>query len=314
MFRAKKKSLAKSNVQSLTMDKPNSSWQQEKEMSNGFWLSLIINLAIKLPRWSVRLLLYPIVLFYVLIAPQKRKVSRHYLSKVLPVKPSIFHVYKHFFWFAAVLLDRVYFLTGKYHLFTITYHQRQEVIDSFVDSPGQFFLSGHFGSVDALKTQAMDKHYEIKPVIKLEHNQIVVNLMKQLNPEFYENVIAYKGLETTFEIYENLKSGTSIALLADRPIGDSKTLLVDFLGDKILLPAGIFEMVKRYPFPTNFFFSRYEGGNRYYVEYIQMKPNPNDTVQMIAQTFADALALQCKKSPYNWFNFYPYWIEADHEV
>lgn len=296
------------------MAKQNSSWQQEKEMSNGFWLRLIINLAIKLPRWSVRLLLYPIVLFYVLIAPQKRKVSRHYLSKVLPVKPSILHVYKHFFWFSAVLLDRVYFLTGKYDLFTMTYHHRQDVIDSFVKNPGQFFLSGHFGSVDALKAQAMDKHYEIKPVIKLEHNQIVVNLMKQLNPEFYENVIAYKGLETTFEIYENLKSGTSIALLADRPIGDSKTLLVDFLGDKISLPAGIFEMVKRYPFPTNFFFSRYEGGNSYYVEYIQMKPNPDDTVQMIAQTFADALALQCEKSPYNWFNFYPYWIEVSHEA
>jgi len=295
------------------MGKKRVNWQQEKEMSNSFWLRLIINLAMKLPRWSVRLLLYPIVLFYVLIASKKRKVSRHYLAKVLPVKPNIFHVYKHFFWFASVLLDRVYFLTAKYDLFTIAYSHRQEVIDSFVKNPGQFFLSGHFGSVDALKTQAMDKHYEIKPVIKLDHNQTVVNLMKQLNPEFYENVIAYKGLETTFEIYENLKAGISIALLADRPIEDSKTVLVDFLGDKISLPAGIFEMVKRYPFPTNFFFSRYEGGNRYYVEYIQIQLN-HDDIQDIAQSFADELALQCKKSPYNWFNFYPYWIEDCHET
>lgn len=289
-------------------------WQQEKEMSNGFWLRLIINLALLLPRWSVRLLLYPIVLFYVLIARQKRIASKHYLSKALPVKPSIFHIYKHFFWFAAVLLDRVYFLTGKHELFTMRYQHRQAVIDSFKDCPGQFFLSGHFGSVDALKTQAMDKHYEIKPVIKLDHNQTIVNLMKQLNPEFYETVIPYKGLETTFEIYENLKQGTSIALLADRPIGDSKTLLVNFLGDKMALPAGIFEMVKRYPFSTNFFFSRYEGANQYFVEYIQITPKPEATVEDIAQLFANAMADQCRASPYNWFNFYPYWIEQNDET
>jgi len=295
------------------MAKPGASWQQEKEMSNSFWLKLIIDLALKLPRWSVRLLLYPIVLFYVLIAKDKRKASRHYLAKVLPVKPNIFHVYKHFFWFSAALLDRVYFLTGKYHLFAISYQHRQEVIDSFVNNPGQFFLSGHFGSVDALKTQAMDKHYEIKPVIKLDHNQTIVTLLEQLNPEFYKDVIAYKGLETTFEIYETLKSGVSIALLADRPIGDSKVLMVDFLGDKIPLPAGIFEMVKRYPFPTNLFFARYEGANRYYVDYIQMALKKDDSTQEIAQKFADSLASQCQKSPYNWFNFYPYWIEPNHE-
>mgnify|MGYP000048898278 CR=1 FL=1 len=289
-------------------------WQHEKEMSNAFWLKLIIKLALKLPRWSVRLLLHPIVLFFVLIAAKKRRASYHYLSKVLPYPAKIWHVYKHFYWFAAVLLDRVYFLTNQQTYFDISFVHRQEVIDSFNEHPGQFFLSGHYGSVEALKTQAMNKHYEIKPVIKLDHNQTIMSLLKELNPEFYEGVIPYKGLETTFEIYENLKQGVSIALLADRPIGESKTLLVDFLGDKIPLPKGIFEMILRFPYPTNFFFSQYQGGNRYHVEYFQLQLNKEDTPQILAQKFADILALQCQKSPYNWFNFYTYWVTSSHET
>jgi predicted LPLAT superfamily acyltransferase len=288
-------------------------WQQQKEMSNAFWLKLIIQLALKLPRWSIRLLLHPIVLFFIFVAPDKRRASYHYLTKALPYPPKIWHVYKHFYWFSAVLLDRVYFLSNQQSYFNITFANRQEVIDSFSEQPGQFFLSGHYGSVEALRTQTTNKQYEIKPVIKLDHNQTIVTLLKQLNPEFYEAVIPYKGLETTFEIYENLKKGVSIALLADRPIGDSETLLVDFLGEKIPLPKGVFEMILRFPFPTNFFFSQYRGGNRYHVEYFQLKLTTEDTPQILAQKFADILALQCQKSSYNWFNFYSYWEDSHYE-
>jgi len=287
-------------------------WQQEKEMSNAFWLKLILKLALKLPRWSVRLLLHPIVFFFILVSPKKRQVSRHYLSRVLRSKPNIGHIYKHFFWFASALLDRVYFLTNKQDLFDITFAHRQEVIDSFQQNPGQFFLSGHYGSVEALKTQSMGRNYEIKPVIKLDHNQTIVNLFKELNPTFYENVIPYNGLETTFEIYENLKAGKSIALLADRPVGDAATILVDFLGDKIPLPEGIFEMIHRFPFPTNIFFSEYQGGNRYHVKYHQLEISKDDSPTELAQKFADILAQQCLDSPYNWFNFYAYWNEIRH--
>lgn len=289
-------------------------WQQEKEMSSAFWLKLIVKLALKLPRWAVRLVLHPIVLFFVLTTPKKRRASSHYLSSVLDVTPRIWHVYKHFYWFAAVLLDRVYFLSGQSEQFDISFSHRQEVIDSFRRYPGQFFLSGHYGSVEALKTQAMNKGYEIRPVIKLDHNQTIVTLLKQLNPDFYKSVIPYRGLETTFEIYENLKKGRSIALLADRPVGASKTLLVDFLGEKLPLPAGIFEMILRFPFPTNFFFSQYQGGNRYHIEYFQLKLSKTDTPHILAQKFADVLALQCQKSPYNWFNFYTYWTSPDDET
>ncbi|MEA3405789.1 MAG: hypothetical protein U9R28_08630 [Pseudomonadota bacterium] len=287
-------------------------WQQEKEMSNAFWLKLIIKLALKLPRWSIRLLLHPIVMFFILISPNKRKNSRHYLTKVLPVKPRIWHIYKHFFWFSSALLDRVYFLSNQHNLFNITFCNRQAVIDSFKHHPGQFFLSGHFGSVEALRTQANTKQYNIKPVIKLDHNQTIVTLLNQINPGFYQNVIPFKGLQTTFEIYENLKQGKSVALLADRPLDDSHTVQVSFLGDSILLPEGIFEMILRFPYPTNLFFCRYQGGNQYHVDYIHLNIKPEDTPESLAQQFADQMAQQCKKSPYNWFNFYPYWIQSNN--
>lgn len=285
----------------------NKSWQQEKEMSNSFWLKLIIRLALTLPRWTIRLLLYPIVLFFLLISPNKRSASFHYLTQVLPYKPRIWHIYKHFFWFASTLLDRVYFLAQKDHLFEVSFINRQAIIHSFKTKPSQFFLSGHYGSVDALRTQAAGKQYKIKPVIKLDHNQTLVALLNQINPSFYNDVISYEGLKTTFEIYENLKNNVSIALLADRPIGEGETLSVQFLNDTIQLPEGIFEMLLRLSFPANLFFSTYLGKNRYQIKYIPFSISSNDTPQSLAQKFADEFAKQCLESPYNWFNFYAYW-------
>ena len=290
-------------------------WQQEKEMSNAFWLKLILKLALKLPRWSVRLLLHPIVFFFILVAPKKRQASRHYLTKIFAKKgtrPKIWHIYKHFFWFASALLDRVYFLTNQQELFDISFTNHQAVIDTFAQHPGQFFISGHYGSVEALKAQAIGKDYEIKPVIKLDHNQTIVNLFKELNPTFYQSVIPNRGLETIFEIYENLKQGNSIALLADRPVGEAPTVLVDFLGDKIPLPLGVFEMIQRLPYPSNIFFSEYQGGNQYHASFQKFEINTKDSPEKLAQKFADILAQQCLNSPYNWFNFYTYWDEANH--
>ncbi|VAW49516.1 hypothetical protein MNBD_GAMMA03-1930 [hydrothermal vent metagenome] len=287
-------------------------WQQEKEMSNIFWLKLIIRLALKLPRWSIRLLLYPIVLFFFLTSGHKRKASYHYLTQALPHRPQVWHVYKHFYWFAATLVDHVYFLSGQTRLFDISFINREVVVNSLEKNPSQFLLSGHYGSIHALRTQLSDKKYQIRPVVKLEHNQNIVTLFNQLNPDFYKDIIPYDGLNTIFEIYENLKNNVSIALLADRPIGDGKTLSVQFLNDTIQLPKSLFEMLLRLPFSANLFFSKYLGKNSYQIEYFSFSIASNDTPQTLAQKFADKLAKQCLESPYNWFNFYVYWDSKDH--
>lgn len=288
-----------------------SEWQQEKEMSNIFWQTLIFQLALKLPRWSIRLLLYPIVFFFILVAAKKRRISYHYLAQVLPHTPRIWHVYKHFYWFAAVLLDRIYFLSKQTQLFDVSFINRQATIDSLEKQPAQFFLSGHYGSVEALRSLSIDKYYKIKAVVKLDHNQVIISLLNQLNGDFYKNVIPYEDLKTTFVIYETLKKGIAVGMLADRPIGEGGTLSVKFLNDTIKLPKSIFKMLLRFSFPANLFFSQYQGDNRYQVKCIPFTVKSNDTVQSLAQKFADILAEQCLNSPYNWFNFYSYWQSSD---
>ncbi len=288
-------------------------WQKERELSNRFWLNLIIKIALFMPRWSVRLLLHPIVAFYVVLAAKKRKISYHYLSQSLQTSPNILHAYKHFYWFAAVLLDRVYFLTGKTEIFDIRFSRRQEVIDSFKACPGQFFISAHFGGLEALKTQSMSRDYEIRPVMKIDHNQTIVSLLKELNPDFYKSVIPYKGLETAFTIQQTLENGISIALLADRPIDSNKIIPVKFFEGELFLPAGLFQMILKFKRPVNVFFNRYEGGNRYDVEYYPISVEADETVESLAHKYVALLEKQCRQSPYNWFNFYPYWLSPNEK-
>ncbi|WP_019895136.1 LpxL/LpxP family acyltransferase [Hydrogenovibrio halophilus] len=282
-------------------------WTEQKERSNRFWLTLIRRLALTLPRWLVKPLLYPIVAFYWLISPLQRQASRHYLSRVLaqPVRP--WHTYRHFLWFAITILDRVYFLTGRWSAFDVSYEHLAEY-KAATRKTAHLLLGAHFGSLDATRTLSQDRHDRpIKVVLKVDQNAQLVALLNELNPGMENNVLPYRGMETIFDIYQTLQDGQSVAMLKDRPVGDETTVPVTFFGDTLCLPISGFKLAKRFRIPCMVFFGRYQGGNRYRVSSEILPFTPDMSLQQMAQLYMDKVAEQCQQAPYNWFNFYPYW-------
>ena len=97
-------------------------WKKRAERSNPFMLSLLIWIALNLGRSTVKCILYPIALYFVLFAPSAKAASRDYLSRVLGHEPSWIEIWKHFYTFAQVSVDRFYFLAKKTNQFNISTH------------------------------------------------------------------------------------------------------------------------------------------------------------------------------------------------
>ncbi|MDG6774322.1 hypothetical protein QCB45_08255 [Thiomicrorhabdus sp. ZW0627] len=287
-------------------------WTAQKERTSGFWLKIIRRLALLLPRWAVGLLLHPITLFYLLISKQQKAASRHYLNQVLDRPVRFSDVYKHFLWFATTILDRVYFLTGRIDGFQVEYDNLEEWRASMAENPAQLYLGAHFGSLDAIRALSLDQYgIKIKIVLKVDQNQALVNLLNELNPGLAENVIPYNGMKTIFDIHETLESGNSVAMLKDRAVGEEATVTVNFFNDRIAVPVSGFKLAKRFNIPINVFFSRFEGGNKYHVHSEQLEFDQQTSLQEMAQIFMNRVEEQCRIAPYNWFNFYHYWLDTD---
>ena len=58
-------------------------WASHPERSNAFWVWIIRTVALRQGRLPARLLLYPITLFFLIVARAQRKASRVFLSRVL---------------------------------------------------------------------------------------------------------------------------------------------------------------------------------------------------------------------------------------
>ena len=86
-------------------------WLRAPERGTALALSVMIAICRLLGRGVTRLLLAPIVFYFVLFAPQARRASRDYLTRI--ERPHGFRaVYAHFLRFAHVTLDLEGFRSG----------------------------------------------------------------------------------------------------------------------------------------------------------------------------------------------------------
>src|SRR5436190_2546575 len=132
------------------------SWLRAPERGTAFALSVMIAICRLLGRGVTRLLLAPIVFYFVLFAPQARRASRDYLTR-LGRPPGFRAVYAHFLRFAHVTLDRLFFVLGRHRTFAITRTGRENLAALKEQRRGALLLGAHLGSFEAMRAMATEE-------------------------------------------------------------------------------------------------------------------------------------------------------------
>jgi predicted LPLAT superfamily acyltransferase len=296
-------------------------WRSHGERSTPSMLRLVVWLGTHLPRPVVRLVLYPIVAYFLLTSPAARAASRDYLRRVLGHPVALPDLWRHFFAFASCTLDRIFFLSGRHESLEVSVDRPEEVRASVARNPGCLLLVAHFGSAESLRLIAVDRRgLPLSMLLDRKHGRMFTELLEQLNPELAGSIIdaSERGPALVLRLKEAVLAGRMLGIMADRALATDRAVVVDFLGGQARFPVGPWQLAHALQVPVILGFGVYHGGNRYSAHFELFAPNvrlPRENreaaIAELAKAYAGRLEFYARGAPYNWFNFYDYWL-PDH--
>ena len=290
-------------------------WVGLQERGTPASLEVIAWIALRLGRGVARLLLYPVVVYFVSTADAARRASYEFLTRVRGRSVHWWHVLRHFYCFAATILDRLYLLRGRFERFRVAIHGKELLQRQIENGQGGILLGSHLGSFEVLRTLGvMERGFPLKVLMDTKHNQNITRFFDALNPVIADTVIAPDRPDTLIKVRESLDAGCFIGILGDRVFGAEKTTPCQFLGAPATFPAGPIVLAAMMHCPVILFFGLYRGGNRYeiYFEHfaddiVLNRDYRAEQIRSWAQRYVARLEYYAGLAPYNWFNFYPFW-------
>jgi predicted LPLAT superfamily acyltransferase len=290
-------------------------WVGLQERGTPASLEAIAWIALRLGRWIARLLLYPVVVYFVSTADAGRRASYEFLKRARGRSPHWWHVLRHFYCFAATILDRVYLLRGEFERFRVAIHGRELLQHQIEIGKGGILLGSHLGSFEVLRTLGvLERGFPLKVLMDTAHNQNITRFFDALNPVIAGTVIEPDRPDTLIKVRESLDAGCFVGMLGDRVFGAEKTTQCQFLGVPATFPAGPIVLAAMMHCPVILFFGLYRGGNRYEIyfehfadEIVLNRDQRAEQIQSWVQRYVAGLEHYARLAPYNWFNFYPFW-------
>ncbi len=293
-------------------------WRERPERGGRRITRFYIWLCLTVGRRMARPILYGIALYFVLSAPRERAASAQYLARVGNRTPGPLDIYRHFFTFSTVIMDRLFFLANRTEQLSVTLHGT-ETFDALRASNRGFLLaSAHFGSFEALRVMGISGHnLPVKALMHTETSSQLNDLLSSFNPAVTDSVISLGRPGAMLEVKEWLEQGGIVGILADRITDGEKLTMVDFLGAPAPFPIGPWLLAAMLKVPVLLCFAVYRGRGHYDI-YFEMLTDAFDTARRDRQATAERLAAHyaerlehyCRLAPYNWFNLFDFWSDG----
>jgi len=292
-------------------------WQQTPDRGNLWLIKLVVWIILHLGRRVGRVLLYPIVCYFLAFSSTTPH-SRRYLARSLGRTPRLSDRFRHYYSFANMLLDRVYLIRGQTEAFNITLHGEAILEPLLQKQQGGVLLGSHLGNFDLLR--AVAKHHpevKIKALMQVEQAQKINQVFDALNPRMKEDVIAIGTPDAMLQVKEAIEAGYFVGILADRVAQESRTVQCDFLGQAAAFPSGPILVASLLKAPIILCFGVHRGGRDYDIYFKHFseavtfsRKTRTAEMQTMIQRYADEVAVYVKRYPYNWYNFYDFWDET----
>jgi predicted LPLAT superfamily acyltransferase len=292
-------------------------WTTRGERGAASAIKLVVWLALRLGRATTRLLLYPICLYFLAFSATSRTASDAYLRRALGRRPKFGERLRHYHFFAACVLDRVYLLNDQLDLFDIHVEGEEIAKDEIARGDGCFLFGAHLGSFEILRALGHRQPGLKLSLLMYEENAHKINsVLDAINPKLALDVIALGQPGSMLAVERQLGRGYLIGALADRGLsfGGNEFLSVDFLGKEARFPLGPFRLAAILQRRVVLMVGLYRGGRRYDVRFerladftdVAREARP-EAIDCAIRRYVERLEHFCRLSPYNWFNFYDFW-------
>jgi predicted LPLAT superfamily acyltransferase len=279
-------------------------------------------------RLPFRLCLYPVVLYYWLTRGTARRASLDYLrrlhaSRGVPAQaPGRFASLSHLMFFAETLLDKTLAMSGHYPSTALKFEGRDAIVADLQAGRGAVIITAHMGCLELLQaTAGLRAGLRMNILVHTAHAQRFNRVLHRLNPGSDVRLLQVTEFSapTAMMLAERVAAGELIAIAGDRvPLGGDRVLRLPFLGSPAPFPGGPYLIASLLGCPVYLLACMHDGaGYRARMDKLAERivlPRASRTEAMAthAAAFAAWLEDRLSESPFDWFNFYPFWDQAPH--
>ncbi len=293
-------------------------WANVAEAGFAFGTYLLYLVNKFLGRWPFRIVLAPVMLYYIVRHPTARTASRDYFQR-LGFNPSTIRSFKHLFGFGETLLDKLLAVAGQYPFHKIRFSGREVMLDSLEQKRGGVLVTAHMGCLEVCRLAAERKNGPRLNVLVHTGNAERFNeVLERLDPNNHVKLIQVTDVapSTAALLSEKVDNGEFVVIAADRvPLSDSsgRTVAVPFLGKEAHFPIGPWVLAGALKCQV-ILFSVTREDDTYRVRFERLaekvelpRGKRDEAFKQYAGLFAKKLEGLCRAAPYDWFNFYPFW-------
>lgn len=212
------------------MTAPGRDWASQRERGSKALIRLMLWITLTLGWRAGTALLFPITGYFYLASPAARAASRDYLGRVLGRPATGADVLRHLFTFAAVIVDRVFLLSGRLCGFAIDVQGLDTLTAILGRGQGCVLLGAHAGSFDVLRAVGRDAPVAVRPLMYREHWGAMTPLLEALDPALTSAIIEIGRPDTMLRVQESLAKGEIVGILADRAPNERRFVAARFLG------------------------------------------------------------------------------------
>ena len=302
-----------------------SAWAGQRERSNLPMLRLMRWIALAAGRRVSRWMLHPIALYFLLVGTEPRRQSRRYLERALDRRPTWRDAYRHFHAFAATVLDRVYLLRERFDEFEFTASGVETILGPVGRGEGVLACGAHLGSFEALRMIGHDKGLRVAMIMYEDNARLINDTLAAIAPNAELHTIALGRVDSMLALRRWLDEGGVGGMLADRTLPGaaqrSKTIVLPFLGAPARFADGPFRLAAMLRKKLVFMAGLYRGGNRYELHFAELADfsapgsamDRDAAIRGALERYVATIETLCRAAPYNWFNFYDFWADADEQ-
>ena len=258
---------------------------------------------------------YFVLLFvaaYFIIFSFKSTRSTYYLFRKrlnYSVLNSVFRIYRSYFTFGRIHLDRLAITSGLRHKFTFQFDGIEHIDHLLEQKKGGILLTAHIGNFNLAKHFFEERHAEAVVnlvVTDFEHEQIKNYLESITGKSGVQLIVLKEDMSHIFRMNKALKNNELLVFAADRYLPNTKTYEALFMGEMVKFPQGPFKLAARNKIPVLFVHLMREK-NFHYHFYARPYIPETFTSKEILKAYLNDLEKMLKKYPHQWYNYYDYW-------
>lgn len=323
------------------MSRPDAHWSRQKELAASDVPVRFLIFLVKLLPFPVLACIVPFVsFFYYICSPNVRRVAADYQRRLIAFsggkalrRPD---AYAQVTSFSLCLVEKVSAWSGKASLDDVIFHDDDvgELKRQLSEGKGAMLITSHLGNMELLRCLAsygktgVDRQVPVTAIMDMQVSSNFTRSINRLNARYGLDIIPASeiGVDSLERLQETLAAGGLVVIAGDRTSASDpeRSIRASFLGSDAPFPFGSFMLASLLDVPVYFVFALREPGCFFHPRYNMFVTRSDVTfdcsrkerkqrIRDVCLRFAGLMEGLCLAYPYQWYNFFDFWLFQGEE-